>query len=81
MKGFHIMAYAIPASQTGDREVMFHTNIHQSAADVARAAYTEKYGIDYHDDPEWEIGNERHTFWLNAFSERQKALILNPYQN
>ncbi len=65
----------------GEPQILFHTEIHQSASQKARAAYLDEYGIDYHDDPEWKIGNERHAFWLSAFEARQKLLILDPNQD
>ena len=65
----------------GGGEFMQWEEIHKSSTQSAREAYLKEYGIDYHDDPQWEIGNDRHTFWLNAYDERQKALIINPRQN
>lgn len=53
----------------GEPQILFHTEIHQSASQKARAAYLDEYG------------NERHAFWLSAFEARQKALILNPNQD
>lgn len=75
------MAYGLSVAQTGDKEILFFAEIHQSASQVARDAYFNKYGIDYHEDPNWVIGGERHEFWLNAFDTRQKSLILNPQQD
>lgn len=72
------MTYAV--NVPGEGEFLHFVEIHQSASQVARAAYQEKYGVDYHDDPEWKIGGERHAFWLDAWEKRQASLILNPNQ-
>lgn len=73
------MAYAY--GMPGEPAKMDWSAIHQSAAQVARDAYLKEYGVDYHDDPKWEIGNERHTFWLNSFDARHKSLIIDPHQS
>ena len=73
------MAYA--NKLPGEPEVIQWTEIHRSASDHARAAYQKQYGVDYHADPEYQTGNERHAFWLKAFDTRQESLILNPYQD
>jgi hypothetical protein len=51
--------------------------IHKSASQCAREAYSKEYGVDYHDDPKWEIGGERHEFWLKAFDAAQTSEIMN----
>lgn len=51
--------------------------IHREAGARAAAAYRAEYGIDFHDDPEWEIGNERHAFWLRMFDVQQAVIVLN----
>jgi hypothetical protein len=55
--------------------------IHRSACEYARNDYNEKYGVDYHADPEYTAGNERHQFWIHAYSARQESLIVNRYQD
>jgi len=72
------MAYSF--NFPGEPETLDVTKIHQSASARARQAYLDAYGIDYHDDPQWKIGGERHRLWLDAFDDRQVSLIVNPNQ-
>lgn len=63
-----------------EKRLLNFENIQQSSGAVANAAYIEKYGVDKSSDPEWAIGGERHTFWLEQFDRRYNSLILNPDQ-
>lgn len=75
------MAYATKPILPGEKELLNWTEIHKSAIQCARDAYTAEYGVDYHDDPEYKTGNDRHAFWLKSFDDRQKSLIINPHQD
>lgn len=72
------MSYAF--NTPGEPEKLDFIAIHKSAVAVARQTYIDTFGIDYHNDPKYETGNERHKVWLTAFENRQASLILNPDQ-
>ena len=59
------------------KPIIDFAEVHRTAAAHARDAYFEKYGVHHTADPQWEIGGERHTFWLDAFSSKQQEHILN----
>jgi hypothetical protein len=75
-----VMSFAI-AGIPGDKELLDFSAINRSAGMTANAAYIEEFGVEHRDDPEWNIGGERHAFWLNVFDNRWKALIINPHQD
>jgi hypothetical protein len=75
------MTYATKPILPEDKELMDWTGIHKSACQHARDAYTKEYGVDYHDDPEYKTGNDRHAVWLKAYDDRFSTLILNPHQD
>ncbi len=74
------MSYAAIPILPEDKELMDWTSIHRSACQKARDTYLETYGVDYHADPKYKTGNERHKVWLDAYDTRFSSLIINPHQ-
>lgn len=48
-------------------DVLDFGTLHIEMGLIAEASYAEKYGVSYHDDPQWVVGNERHAFWMDMW--------------